>query len=84
MVPRWGYRLALAEGTATGGVQAFPFFKGKAASLTNRGLHPEPGRSGDMLEVIEGFFLANAEELRDFPQIKRPAGERLRDLLPYR
>jgi len=67
LVTRWGYGLALAEGTATGGVQAFPFSKREAAPLADRGLHLEPGGSGDMLEVIKSFFLADAEELRDFP-----------------
>ena len=67
LVARWGDGLALAERTAAGSIQASPFLKREAAPLADRGLHLEPGRSGDMLEVIKSFSLANAEELRDFP-----------------
>ena len=52
--------------------------------MTNRGLHPEAGGPGNVLEVIQGFFLADTKELRNFPQIKRPPVEGLSDLLPYR
>jgi len=35
-----------------------------------------------MLEVIQGFFLADAEELGDFPQIQWPFLQSPGDFLP--
>ncbi len=58
--------LALAKGASTRGFESFPFLEGEAAFSAKGWFHGEPagmGRFGNVLEVIEGFSLFDAESL---------------------
>ena len=64
LVPWRGDGFALAERAAAGGAQTVALFEGETATLALSRLHRQPPRmrgAGDMLKVIEDFFLANPE-----------------------